>query len=116
MRVSHKRHPVEGVRYDGTVESIQEIRRVVIATVGSDFVEVQGAPHNTEHIEVDNVVMLDFQRLFIRNTCGHKTLVERGSWVVSFNDNTGNPSQILVMPDSVFHGNFEITNDVPQDN
>lgn len=116
MKVFHKRNPVEGIRYDGTVESIQEIRRVVIAAVGEDFVEVQGAPHNTEHIEVDNVVMLDFQRLFIRNTCGHKTPVDRGSWVVSFHDREGNPSQILVMPDSVFHGNFEIEKDVSQDN
>lgn len=108
MKVVSRRVPVDGVRYDGTAKSIQEIRRIIIDTVGEDFVDIQhNHKQNSDCIEVDNVLMLDFQRLYIHPPNRERVHVPLGSWVVTFLDRYGKPSQVLVMPDHVFHGNFE---------
>lgn len=113
MKIFNKHVPIEGACYDGSVESIQVIRRVVSNVVGVDCVVIQHAkPDNAERIAVDNVVMMDFQKLFIKSPAdGVLTEVHRGSWVVSFKDREGKPTQVLVFADNIFRANFETEND-----
>lgn len=67
---------------------------------------------NAERIAVDNVVMMDFQKLFIESPAdGAMTEVHRGSWVVSFKGRNGKPTQVLVFADNIFRGNFETDDD-----
>lgn len=109
MKVVPRLIPVEGVRYDGTPESIQEIRRIVRDAIGVDCLEIHHTTaRDAEHIEVDNVTMLDFQRLYIQPPAdSRRVAIERGSWVVSFVNQEGVSAQVLVFEDRVFHGNFE---------
>lgn len=113
MNVFNKHIPIEGTCYDGSVESIQEIRRVVSNVVGVDCVVIKHAnSDNAERIAVDNVVMMDFQKLFIESPAdGAMTEVHRGSWVVSFKGRNGKPTQVLVFADNIFRGNFETDDD-----
>lgn len=111
MKIAHRMVPVEGIFYDGTADSIQEIRRVVSNTVGYDCVKiVHATAANAEHVEVDNVVMMDFTRVYIQPHGGEAVPVKLNHWVVTFNDRTGKPHQVLVFPESIFRGNFEIDN------
>lgn len=90
----HKLYPVEGYQFDGTLHSITCIRKLTVAATGADLVVMEKAA--PDPIQVDNVVMLDFSRLYLRNR-NQLVPVNIGQWVVSYKDHEGKAAPILIL-------------------